>query len=375
MKRLLAFLLILPTITLAMDKPWIPSFVSNFFKSNEQLATQELVSIIKELPYGEAVAQEKLAQIENLLKKGANPNTILTPGFKLEDQHGSYIAAKWPLLTLAARKNLPQIVELLLKNGGRPNEINGIADIPPLLEAISGCNENMIRLLLKYGADINIQLPIDGQNPLIAAHNCPNKIWHLLLESGANPNLRIQVKENVTVLMYLCSLHAGLSDSEHEIAKREEIRKKIKLLLEYGADPDLQDDNGKNALIWLTDLSRANSGTGVVTKILLDHGANPNVQSNKGNTALILASARGDSPTVSYLLRAGANPLLTNKEGETALSFPQKLLTRFKKNQTPFFEEGISQRNIESIIENLQNPQNVTQTWPMKNLPLLRKIE
>jgi len=57
-----------------------------------------------------------------------------------------------------------------------------------------------------------------------------------------------------------------------------------------------------------------------VTKILLDQGANINVQDQRGDTALILAGyVREDLNLVTYLVERGADVNIANENGDTAL--------------------------------------------------------
>jgi ankyrin repeat protein len=54
---------------------------------------------------------------------------------------------------------------------------------------------------------------------------------------------------------------------------------------------------------------------------LLDKGADPDLQRNNGITALMVASINGQTDIVSVLLNKGANPFLRTGEGKTALDF------------------------------------------------------
>jgi len=60
-----------------------------------------------------------------------------------------------------------------------------------------------------------------------------------------------------------------------------------------------------------------------VIRILLDHGADPNVQNNQGDTPLICATkyAGGKAETVELLVKAGTNQDVRDNEGKTALDY------------------------------------------------------
>src|SRR5271166_1652009 len=63
----------------------------------------------------------------------------------------------------------------------------------------------------------------------------------------------------------------------------------LQMLLENGANPNLQNNNGFTALIMASSHSNTDSNIETV-KILFENGANPNLQDNDGFTALMFAS-------------------------------------------------------------------------------------
>jgi ankyrin repeat protein len=83
----------------------------------------------------------------------------------------------------------------------------------------------------------------------------------------------------------------------------------VNLLLEKGADANLSNDLGINALMWAAgDLAKV--------RALIAHGANINARSNYGYTALSVAAASpGNLPTVQLLLHKGADPKAVDKDG------------------------------------------------------------
>lgn len=59
-------------------------------------------------------------------------------------------------------------------------------------------------------------------------------------------------------------------------------------------------------------------------QILLDYGANINLQDYDGYTALMTAALERQEAMAAFLLKKGANPRLKNKRGQTALDIAQK---------------------------------------------------
>ena len=60
-----------------------------------------------------------------------------------------------------------------------------------------------------------------------------------------------------------------------------------------------------------------------VIRILLDHGADPNVQNSQGDTPLICATkyAGGKAATVELLVKAGTNLDIRHNQGKTTLDY------------------------------------------------------
>lgn len=85
------------------------------------------------------------------------------------------------------------------------------------------------------------------------------------------------------------------------------------LLLKYGADPDIQDMNGKTALI-----IACRRGHDRIAKMLIMNGANPNIGMEDGVTPLMFASRRSYYNIVELLLANGANPFAESNDRNTA---------------------------------------------------------
>ena len=92
-----------------------------------------------------------------------------------------------------------------------------------------------------------------------------------------------------------------------------------KLLIERGADVNLQDQEGDTALH-----RAAQNGNDRILKMLLVKGANPNLKNKVGGTALMWAAAFGHDESVTVLLDNGADPKLKDEDGVTASGWAAK---------------------------------------------------
>jgi len=88
----------------------------------------------------------------------------------------------------------------------------------------------------------------------------------------------------------------------------------VKMLLEAGANPNLQNERGWTALNWAVDTYEPGmpnefiQNKKMIVKILLEAGANPNLQDKEGWTALNWALRQNKQTMVEMLLEAGADP-------------------------------------------------------------------
>ena len=101
----------------------------------------------------------------------------------------------------------------------------------------------------------------------------------------------------------------------------------MRLLLEAGADPNKQEQDGETALMIAIGANPAVYGekeemerTEAMVSVLLGNGADPNKQNKRGITAAMYASNKKDRwclETVRLLLENGANPNTKHEYGCT----------------------------------------------------------
>lgn len=92
----------------------------------------------------------------------------------------------------------------------------------------------------------------------------------------------------------------------------------IEALLDAGASIDLQAPDGTTALLAATAFARTTREIAGI-ELLLARGANPNLFNDEGNDALMMTARHALYDAVVVLLRAGADPKRANRWGTTAL--------------------------------------------------------
>ncbi len=178
------------------------------------------------------------------------------------------------------------------------------------------------KFLIKDNYDVNYSCENNckGWTPLmIASANGHKEIVSILLENGADPNIQNELGR--TALQY---------------AVRYEFIEIIQMLLDYKADPNLKDytpDNNENVNSPMADALTHKQNTKIL-KMLILSGGNPNY-SYWDFTPLIVAASFNDVLLVKLLLEKGANPFVS-KSGISVenISNNEEIKSLIKKAQT-----------------------------------------
>ena len=197
------------------------------------------------------------------------------------------------LLSAASSGDLAEACEHL-RRGANPNGRDQYEHVP-LMRARAQADLDMGKLLLDNGADLTVWVAGGRWTPLFVQYNGGYTSARLAaqiefyLSRGVDPNFG-----------------SSAWNPLHEAAYYNEWRS-IKLLLDAGADPNIQTTRpgwrGGAPLHYVFDGTR--SGSALAVSVLLSGGAEVNARDNGGRSALDLAARGGDAASAEILRAAG----------------------------------------------------------------------
>jgi ankyrin repeat protein len=230
-------------------------------------------------------------------------------------------------LVFAAREGHTETVKALLDAGAPINETTEYG-WTPLLTAVNNRHFKLASMLIERGADVNIANK-GGWTPLYIATDNRNieggdypvakpdmdslEFIKLLLDKGANVNAK--VKDNtLTRTIFTMQWFQENGATAFVRAAQSSDTALMKLLLDYGADPQARTAMGDNALTaaggvgWVDGVTYERSAKENLeaVRMLLDLGLDPNSQNNEGRTALMGAALKGRPEVVQLLADRGA---------------------------------------------------------------------
>jgi ankyrin repeat protein len=299
-----------------------------------------------------AAAQSNPDMVKLLLKAGAKPDVIS----KVRDWARKVTAEPRPqnrppggftALLLAAREGCVECARALVQGGADVNLANP-ENITPLLEAILNARFDTAKVLIEAGADVN-RWDVWGRAPLYSAIDynttprggrpdrpsadtaLPLEIAKLLLDRGANPNMQLKLFPPYRSLGQDRGGDALLTTGTTPLlraAKAGDVEA-TKLLLQYKALPDLQNNLGATPLMaaagvnWsITDIRgrfRNEQQCIETAKLLIAAGANVNAVNERGQSSLHAATQLGWTQFVRFLAANGAKLDIKDRAGVTPL--------------------------------------------------------
>ena len=168
-----------------------------------------------------------------------------------------------------------------------------------LMVACSKGNIDAINALLSAGADSNI-VTFDGYTCLHYAvlGDCSKEVIQAIINHGAVVNAKC--KKNITALMRACG--KGNRDA-------------INVLLNAGADPNINDSDGDTCLHYAAGGPCSKD----VIQEIINHVADVNAKSKNNTTALMRACQKGNIDAINVLINAGADPNIVDANINTCL--------------------------------------------------------
>lgn len=163
---------------------------------------------------------------------------------------------------------------------------------------------SIVRILLEHGADPDYYG--NKNTPLTEAvlHRYGYSI-DLLLQYGADPNMQ--------------ALYTDEPSYPMEIAYANNDIHTIRLLLQYGADPNLYSDS-EPLIVYAVEKNQCNK-----VELLLQYGADPNTRDSMNDTILINAIRNENADMVDLLLRYGAHKGILSDDGDSPLEIAQEM--------------------------------------------------
>ena len=207
-------------------------------------------------------------------------------------------------LQAASRVGNVEMVERLLGSGAELNILQGVHGTPLRAAVIQG-HEGLVRMLINQGADVNLRYEDESDSVLhLALRSRNNAIFKLLLDAGADMNIQTERKPHVLILA--CK-HGNATLAE--------------LLLARGVDVNVLWTNPKYHIFWTKPEYRSHrpyeeatplyaacaTGQLSMVRLLLDHGADIEKTNSSSATPFIAAVRANNKSVIRSLLDAGAD--------------------------------------------------------------------
>lgn len=310
-------------------------------------------------PLIRAVKKQEEKKIAKLLKKGEDVNAF--------SKYGKRTPLGESCKAYQDQEKADRITALLLDSGADPNkEIEFKRDA--MKNAVASKRHGAINLLCSHGYDFFAE---NGKGNGIVEFAILAKCYEeacILLELGAVPLERYDFgfcREDYTPFMFLLEESIFFIYDSNETEEQKENRlllekknvadlcRLFKLLLEKGVDVNAQtnDHKKKTALILLADryaTTRNDAPKLPIAKVLLDGGADVDIQDAHGKTALMyfaeISWATEITDIVDWirlLVSYGADKTLRDEKGLTALDYFHRSCRRdnLKEAEIPVYDE------------------------------------
>lgn len=240
------------------------------------------------LIFRQAIRKKKIDIVRDIVTK--NPKMCQSSNKK-----GHYFSPLW----FAVTHGHEEIIELLIKFGADVNEwfvineddpgkkltfFHWLAASPDRWQS----KKNIAEIFIKHGAVLNASNEITATPFRIAVSNCNVKFTEFLLKNGIT-------LEDPEFMMDLLKL------------KMRDSRKMIILFMRYGFDPNFYNDKGENLLHILARLEDRDGDLLKVAEIFLTAGILINEKDNNGITPLHRTIVKNHVKSATFLVNRGAD--------------------------------------------------------------------
>jgi ankyrin repeat protein len=217
-------------------------------------------------------------------------------------------------LVVATINNHIQTAMFLLERGADPNQADRFWKRNPLFAAIEVRNMDFTR-----------------ESPLPAPDGDPMELIKALLAKGANTNALVNTTPPRGFMQGTASWVNFDGQTAFIRAALNGDITLMRLLLQYGADPNIKTAEGSTALMaaagvnWVVSqtYSRSNEEYLEAAKLCLEKGADVNAVNKQGFTAMHGATNKGFNDMVKLLVAAGGKLDVKDSQGRTPMTFAE----------------------------------------------------
>lgn len=332
----------------------------NFNKSSGKINTELKDDQERTLLHWAILCNQSLNTIQSLVLAESDVNAAcknkLTPLYHaaangrldivklLADNNASIETIQNKALIIAAQNGHSKVVEFLLEKKALIDNTHDRKKVTALFQAANHGHVEIVKLLIKAGADVNLPRH-DGISPLYqAAKRGYEKTVNLLIKAGANIDKSFKVYKSIPgqmissiyiytpleiatknghddVVSAILFAQVNSKKSNYKNSKALSIAVKkghlyiAEILLKAGANVHVIDGFNKKTLLHLA-IEKDNLD---MVKLLLENGANIEALNKENNTPLILAAKSGQAEITKFLIEKGADINKVNHNRQTAL--------------------------------------------------------
>ncbi len=166
-------------------------------------------------------------------------------------------------------------------------------DVPTLFEKVENGDAKVTRLLLQAGIPPNSELNLGITPLMVAAEKGHEAVVKVLVEEGADLNLKDQVFGKTALMRAVEKGNVGAAKAL--IQGKADLNAGSERRVNFG----IVSSGGKTALMFAADANQVE-----IVKILIQAGARPDVKNESGEDALAVAEKKGNSQIVELLKQA-----------------------------------------------------------------------